>query len=93
MTKGVGDGKHPHGRRNSGHIGGYHADRGVVGQSGQRSPILWWVLSALLLLTMGGIHLYLVLTGFGGLLGVLFVLNAIGGSRTSRPPSGMGAVR
>ena len=41
--------------------------------------MLWQVLSALLLLTMGGIHLYLVLTGFGGLLGVLFVLNAIGG--------------
>ena len=26
-----------------------------------------------------GLHLFLVLTGFGGLLGVLFVLNAIGG--------------
>ena len=50
-----------------------------MGQAGQRSPMLWRVLSALLLLTMGGIHLYLVLTGFGGLLGVLFVLNAIGG--------------
>ena len=41
--------------------------------------MLWRALSALLLFTMGGIHLYLVLTGFGGLLGVLFVLNAIGG--------------
>jgi hypothetical protein len=50
-----------------------------VAQGGQRSPILWRVFSALLLLTMGGIHLYLVLTGFGGVLGMLFVLNAIGG--------------
>ncbi|MGI5131570.1 hypothetical protein ACQEVB_32535 [Pseudonocardia sp. CA-107938] len=36
-------------------------------------------LSALLLLAMGAIHLYLVFDGVGGLLGVLFVLNAIGG--------------
>ena len=50
-----------------------------MGQAGQRSLILWRVLSAVLLLTMGGIHLFLVLTGVGGLLGVLFVLNAIGG--------------
>jgi len=64
------------GEENSVHIDGDAADRGVVGRGGQRSPILWRVLSALLLLTMGGIHLYLVLTGFGGL---LFVLNAIGG--------------
>jgi hypothetical protein len=67
------------GEESSGHIGGSYADLGVVGRAGQRSLILWRVLSALLLLTMGGIHLYLVLTGFGGLLGVLFVLNAIGG--------------
>ena len=65
------------GEENSGHVD--YTDRGVVGQAGQRSLMLWRVLSALLLLTMGGIHLYLVLTGFGGLLGVLFVLNAIGG--------------
>lgn len=64
---------------NSGHIDGDYADGTVVGQTGQRSLILWRVLSALLLLTMGGIHLFLVLTGVGGLLGVLFVLNAIGG--------------
>jgi hypothetical protein len=67
------------GEKNTGHIDGYDADRRVVGQAGQRSPVFWRVLSAVLLLTMGGIHLYLVLTGFGGLLGVLFVLNAIGG--------------
>ena len=64
------------GEQNSGHV---DADRGVVDQGGQRSPTLWRVLSALLLLTMGGIHLFLVLSGFGGVLGVLFVLNAIGG--------------
>ncbi|MPZ78870.1 MAG: hypothetical protein GEV28_00075 [Actinophytocola sp.] len=42
-------------------------------------PIIWRILSALALLAMGGIHLYLVLDGVGGVLGVLFVLNAIGG--------------
>lgn len=43
-------------------------------------PLFWQVLSGLLLLAMGGIHLYLVVfRGFAGLLGVLFVLNAIGG--------------
>jgi hypothetical protein len=61
------------GNGNSGHVDG---DRTAAGQ---RSPILWQVLSALLLLAMGGIHLYLVFDGVGGLLGVLFVLNAIGG--------------
>ena len=35
------------------------------------------ILSALILLTIGGIHLFLVFDGVGGLLGVLFVLNAI----------------
>ncbi len=45
-----------------------------------RSPVLWQALSALLLLAMGGIHLYLVVfSGFDGLLGTLFVLDAIGG--------------
>jgi hypothetical protein len=40
----------------------------------------WQVASALALLVMGGIHVYLVLfAGFGGLLGTLFVLNGIGG--------------
>jgi hypothetical protein len=67
------------GEENAAHIDGDYSDRGVVGPARQRSPILWRALSAVLLLTMGGIHFYLVLTGFGGLLGVLFVLNAIGG--------------
>ena len=38
----------------------------------------WQVLSALFLLAMGGIHLYLALTGVSGVLGVLFILNAVG---------------
>jgi hypothetical protein len=46
---------------------------------GRRRSMAWQVLSALLLLAMGGIHLYLRFNGTGGLLGMLFVLNAIGG--------------
>jgi hypothetical protein len=38
----------------------------------------WQVLSALFLLAMGGIHLYLALTGVSGVLGILFILNAVG---------------
>jgi hypothetical protein len=38
----------------------------------------WQLLSAIMLLVMGGIHLYLVFDGVGGLLGVLFTLNAVG---------------
>jgi hypothetical protein len=41
--------------------------------------MVWQLLSAILLLVMGGIHLYLVVNGVGGLLGLLFVLNAAGG--------------
>ncbi len=40
--------------------------------------MVWRLLSAIMLLAMGGIHLYLVFDGVGGLLGILFVLNAIG---------------
>lgn len=60
---------------------GIHAGQshGAVESAGLRSRILWRVPGALLLLVMGGIHLYLVLTVVGGLLGGLFVLNAIGG--------------
>lgn len=50
-----------------------------AGSSGLLAPNVWRILSTLALLAMGGIHLYLVLDGVGGLLGVLFVLNAIGG--------------
>lgn len=45
---------------------------------GQRSLLGWQVLSALFLLAMGGIHLYLALTGVSGVLGILFILNAVG---------------
>ncbi len=38
----------------------------------------WRLLSTVMLLAMGGIHLYLVFHGVGGLLGKLFVLNVIG---------------
>ena len=44
-----------------------------------RSLMVWQVVSALFLLGMAYIHLHLVLTGVGGVLGKLFVLNAIGG--------------
>lgn len=37
------------------------------------------ILSAIFLLAAGGIHLFLVFNGVGGVLGVLFVLNAIAG--------------
>jgi hypothetical protein len=50
-----------------------------AGGGGLRSVIAWQVLSALLLLTMGAIHLYLKFNGVGGTLGKLFVLNAVGG--------------
>jgi hypothetical protein len=56
------------------------AAAGLAGHDRQRPPIVWQVLSALVLLAMGGIHLYYVaVLGAGGLIGVLFVLNAIGG--------------
>jgi len=54
------------------------ATAGGGGRGSQRSPIVWQGLSALLLLAMGGIHLYLALNGVGGVLGLLFVLNAVG---------------
>ena len=50
-----------------------------AGHGALRSVIAWQVLSALLLLAMGAIHLYLVFNGVGGTLGRLFVLNAVGG--------------
>ena len=35
------------------------------------------ILSAIVLLAIGGVHLFLVFDGVGGLLGVLFILNAV----------------
>ncbi|MFE7845725.1 hypothetical protein ACFUTX_11115 [Microbacterium sp. NPDC057407] len=45
------------------------------------SRALWImrILSALFLLAAGGIHLYLVFNGVGGMLGVLFTLNFVAG--------------
>ena len=55
------------------------ADRaGSAGRSTEQSLLPWRVLSALALLAMGGIHVYLTFEGTGGLLGRLFVLNGIG---------------
>lgn len=51
----------------------------VASSTARRSLMIWQVLSALFLLAMGGIHLYLALNGTGGVLGRLFVLNALGG--------------
>lgn len=52
----------------------------AAGAAGTRSLMLWRALSALLLLVMGAIHLYLVVfSGFAGWLGTLFVVNAVGG--------------
>jgi hypothetical protein len=52
----------------------------AIDRSGVRGLMGWQALSALLLLVMGAIHLYLVaFSGFDGLLGTLFVLNGIGG--------------
>src|SRR5512138_1487254 len=45
---------------------------------GTRALMTLRLLSAIMLLVMGGIHLYLVFDGVGGLLGKLFVLNAVG---------------
>lgn len=46
-----------------------------------QSRVLWVlrILSALLLLAAGGIHLYLALNGVGGILGVAFILNFVAG--------------
>jgi len=43
-----------------------------------RTLLAWRLLSAIALLVMGGIHLYLVFNGVGGLLCTMFVLNVIG---------------
>lgn len=59
---------------------GEPATAGGLGLRWRRTPVAWRVLSALFLLGMAWIHLYYVLfLGAGGLLGILFVLNAIGG--------------
>lgn len=49
--------------------------------AGNNTTVLWVlrILSAIVLLAIGGIHLFLVFDGVGGVLGVLFVLQAIAG--------------
>lgn len=49
--------------------------------TGTNQRVLWVlrILSAVLLLAAGGIHLYLALNGVGGFLGVMFILNAVAG--------------
>ncbi len=46
-------------------------------ESNQSVPRVMRVLSAIVLLVVAGIHLFLVFDGVGGLLGVLFVVNVI----------------
>jgi len=53
------------------------SSRQWVGVS-HRGLMAWRLLSAIMLLAMGGIHLYLVFYGVRGWLGTSFVLNAIG---------------
>lgn len=50
-----------------------------MAESTQRVSRVWSILSAITLFLVGGIHLYLVFTGTGGILGVAFVLNGIAG--------------
>jgi hypothetical protein len=50
-----------------------------MAESNQRVSRVWSILSAITLFVVGGIHLYLVFTGTGGILGVAFVLNGIAG--------------
>jgi len=50
----------------------------TTGGRRQHTSMAWQILSALFLVAMGGIHLYLAANGVDGLLGVLFILNAVG---------------
>ena len=50
-----------------------------MAESNQRVVWVMRILSAIFLLAAGGIHLYLVFNGTGGVLGVMFVLNGIAG--------------
>lgn len=50
-----------------------------MAENSQRGLWILRILSAVLLLAAGGIHLYLAFNGVGGLLGVMFILNGIAG--------------
>jgi hypothetical protein len=51
----------------------------TIQRTGNGTGLLWLmrILSAIVLLAIAGIHLFLVFDGVGGLLGTLFVLNVI----------------
>ena len=61
----------------SSQLGASRSD-GVGTAAGPRSLFAWQVVSAFFLLAMGWIHLYRALTDVNGVLGVLFILNAVG---------------
>ena len=50
-----------------------------MAESNQRTVRILSILSAIFLIVTGGIHLFLVFNGTGGILGVAFILNAIAG--------------
>jgi hypothetical protein len=50
-----------------------------MAESGHGPTRVLRIISAIILLAIGGIHLFLVFDGVGGTLGVLFILNAIAG--------------
>ncbi|WP_345800465.1 hypothetical protein AAIB33_13430 [Microbacterium sp. AZCO] len=50
-----------------------------MAETSHRALWILRILSALFLLTTGGIHLYLAFNGVGGILGVMFILNGIAG--------------
>jgi len=50
-----------------------------MAESNERVLRVARILSAIVLFAAGGIHLFLVFTGTGGILGVMFVLNGIAG--------------
>ncbi len=50
-----------------------------MAESNQRMLWVLRILSAIFLLAAGGIHIYLVFNGVGGILGVMFILNGIAG--------------
>ena len=50
-----------------------------MAETGTRVVWIMRILSAVLLLATGGIHLYLALNGISGILGVSFVLNFVAG--------------
>ncbi len=48
-------------------------------ESSNGLPRAMRILSAIVLFAIGGVHLFLVFDGVGGVLGVLFILNAVAG--------------